>query len=724
MVSQQEMGPVYARWLTYLTSSTFGLPQGLFAIVVSKIYLYIPLLTMGLVSREFNSGSIKLLYSSPVTIRQIVMGKFLAMCVYNMLLILILVIFVISGMMMIHAADKGLLLSGIIGIYLLLCAYSAIGLFMSCLTSYQVVSAISTLVLLAALEYIGTVWQNVDVIRNLTFFLSISGRTNHMLAGMISTKDVFYFIVIIYIFVGLSIVKLQADRESRAMIPLAGKYLLVVISGLLIGYITTLPGLVGYYDATSTLTQSLSPNVKKIIKDMKNGPMEVTSYVNLFDENFYDGSPEQRNKDLARWEPYLRFKSDIHLHYVYFYDSLYDNRMMYTGNEGKTLQQIAAHYLKNFNRDPEDFKSPQEIRKIIDLRPEGNKYVMQLKYHGKTTFLRIFNDQVKYPREAEVAAALLRLSGEVPKIAFATGEFERNIDRSTDKDYQKLTSDLTLRFALVNQGFDVETVALRSQDIPSDIAVLVIADPRIDFSPEAVTRIQRFIKNGGNILVAGEPGKQSVIDPIIQPLGVKFIDGELVQNNRNAAPDLISPLITRAAAGLSRDLTDHFTDSMIVSMPSAAGLNFRDTNGFHTQPLLLTNDKNTWNKREKLVLDSADLVFAPLKGDERRPLPTAVALTRSINGREQRIVITGDADFLSNAELTRKTGNNFEFNTALFNWFTYGKFPVDTSRPKPKDNSLNITSALLASLKIVYLGILPALILLAGAVFLWRRKRK
>jgi len=39
MVSQQEMGPVYARWLTYLTSSTFGLPQGLFAIVVSKIYL-------------------------------------------------------------------------------------------------------------------------------------------------------------------------------------------------------------------------------------------------------------------------------------------------------------------------------------------------------------------------------------------------------------------------------------------------------------------------------------------------------------------------------------------------------------------------------------------------------------------------------------------------------------------------------------------------------------
>jgi ABC-2 type transport system permease protein len=75
-----------------------------------------------------------------------------------------------------------------------------------------------------------------------------------------------------------------------------------------------------------------------------------------------------------------------------------------------------------------------------------------------------------------------------------------------------------------------------------------------------------------------------------------------------------------------------------------------------------------------------------------------------VNGKQQRIVIAGDADFLSNAELARKTSNNFEFNTALFSWFTYGKFPVDTSRPKSKDNSLDITSAQLAKLKIIYLG--------------------
>ena len=45
-----------------------------------------PLLTMGLMSREFSSRSIKLLYSSPVTSSQIVMGKFLAMMAYGLVL--------------------------------------------------------------------------------------------------------------------------------------------------------------------------------------------------------------------------------------------------------------------------------------------------------------------------------------------------------------------------------------------------------------------------------------------------------------------------------------------------------------------------------------------------------------------------------------------------------------------------------------------------------------
>jgi len=103
---------------------------------------------MGLISREINGGTIKLLYSSPVKIQQIVFGKYLAMMVYSLVLIAIVGIFMIAGMFNIKSADGGMLLSGTLGFYLLLCTYSAIGLFMSCLTTYQVVAAVSTFVMI------------------------------------------------------------------------------------------------------------------------------------------------------------------------------------------------------------------------------------------------------------------------------------------------------------------------------------------------------------------------------------------------------------------------------------------------------------------------------------------------------------------------------------------------------------------------------------------------
>ena len=77
-------------------NATLGLysgMRGLFTAVQSYLYLYIPLLTMSLMSRELGSGSIKLLYSSPVTNWQIILGKYASMMVYALVLIGVLTIF-------------------------------------------------------------------------------------------------------------------------------------------------------------------------------------------------------------------------------------------------------------------------------------------------------------------------------------------------------------------------------------------------------------------------------------------------------------------------------------------------------------------------------------------------------------------------------------------------------------------------------------------------------
>jgi len=151
--SQQEMGGMGLNYMRQLTYNVFTSPYGLFGGIMQNLYLYIPLLTMGLISREINGGTISLLYSSPVKIREIVFGKYLAMMVYSFILLLVIGIFMAAGFFDIKSADYGMLLAAALGFYLLLCAYSAIGLFMSSLTSYQIVAAVSTFVMIGILSF-------------------------------------------------------------------------------------------------------------------------------------------------------------------------------------------------------------------------------------------------------------------------------------------------------------------------------------------------------------------------------------------------------------------------------------------------------------------------------------------------------------------------------------------------------------------------------------------
>src|SRR4051794_15556866 len=85
--------------LSFLTSTLFTNPSalGLLSKILDSLYLYIPLITMGIISREISSGSIKLLYSSPVKLSQVVYGKFAAMLAYNLVIIGIMSLFVLAA---------------------------------------------------------------------------------------------------------------------------------------------------------------------------------------------------------------------------------------------------------------------------------------------------------------------------------------------------------------------------------------------------------------------------------------------------------------------------------------------------------------------------------------------------------------------------------------------------------------------------------------------------
>ena len=74
-------------------------------------------------------------------------------------------VLVIVGYFSIKDFDLSLVLSGWLGLYLLMATYAAIGLFMSTLTSYQIVAALGTLTLISFLNFIGSLWQHIEGVR-------------------------------------------------------------------------------------------------------------------------------------------------------------------------------------------------------------------------------------------------------------------------------------------------------------------------------------------------------------------------------------------------------------------------------------------------------------------------------------------------------------------------------------------------------------------------------
>ena len=177
--------------------------------VASIILLMVtPLLTMRLISEERRNGTIALLLSSPISMTEIVLGKFTGIVLFMLIFITMISLMPLS-LLMGTELDLGKLAAGMFALALLLSAFSAAGLYLSSLTSNPVVAAISSFGLLLLLWIINS---NTGDASNTLDQLSLLGHFAPMLRGLIDTADVAYFILFIATFLLLTIRQLDSQR--------------------------------------------------------------------------------------------------------------------------------------------------------------------------------------------------------------------------------------------------------------------------------------------------------------------------------------------------------------------------------------------------------------------------------------------------------------------------------------------------------------------------------
>ncbi|MDR2281808.1 MAG: Gldg family protein [Sphingobacterium sp.] len=696
--------------LKSITADVFSGYKGFFQSVLKYTYLYIPLLTMGIISRELSNGSIKLLQSSPVTNFQIVLGKYLALIGFSVYFILVLLGIAITASLLIDNFDWGIITAGIVGIFLLIGAYAAIGLFMSSLTSYQVVAAISTLAIFAGLNFIGEIGKGNEFVREITYWLSLQGRTDHFVNGMISSQNTFYFLLVVTLFLGLTIMRLNDGRIVRTELQRSLRYIGFITSVLLVGYITSMPTNWYFWDLSRFQANTLTDNSKDVIAHLDQ-PILVKNYVNILHPHGRLGTPKWRKFDLKQFDQYTRYIPNMQMDYIYYYDYVprYADSSI---NLVEKAQKAALAHGVEFS----EVRSPEEIKKLVNLAPEQNAYVRYIHHGQDSVALRMFLDATGYPKESEITSALKRLYSTVPLVGFLEGHDERSIFKIGDKDYQKITSDIQSRTALVNNGFDIKVLTPSQIDgLAQNLTVLVIADPYSSYSNREREAILRYIQRGGNLLIASEPGKQALINPLLEDLPVHFDSFQLYQKSKDVEPTVLAARVTPGAlsAGFAKN------SKSIISMAGTGAIHIDSAlKGFHVDPILISDTQHVWKGQ----------VSVDTSGNQSDGIAYVLGakLTRDVLGRKQKIMLMADADFMSNSELSRynlRTVNS-EFTISLFKWFTGGEFPVDTTRPESIDNRILVESDTLKMIKYTWIGLLPGVITLLGGFLLIRRKRK
>lgn len=176
------------------------------------LLLVIPLLTMRLLAEEKKIKTDELLYTSPISINQIILGKYFAS------LFVLAVMLLLTGIYSLFTFSYGNpelipLLCGYLGLFLMGMAFMAIGLFYSSITENQIIAAVltfGTLLLFWILNWasfsVSGLWK--DVLNYLSFFQHFNDITR----GILDTTDIVYYLSISFFGLFLSHSVIQSRR--------------------------------------------------------------------------------------------------------------------------------------------------------------------------------------------------------------------------------------------------------------------------------------------------------------------------------------------------------------------------------------------------------------------------------------------------------------------------------------------------------------------------------
>lgn len=388
----------------------------------------------------------------------------------------------------------------------------------------------------------------------------------------------------------------------------------------------------------------------------------------------------------------------------------------YASHQGG-LRAVIADFIDRYRRAKGDvtlrFVDPDEDPSAMRAAGVNVDGELEIRYKDRSERLKVLS-------EAEFSGALLRLSRTRTRIvAFLEGEGERQPLGKANADLGQFVA------ALDGRGLRAVPLPLASTGkVPDNADLVVVANPRVALAPALSKELVDYLDRGGNLLWLTEPGEEAGLDALAKALSVRVLPGTVVDATGSAF-GLSDPSFVALSAYPAHAITRGFL--LTTLLPQPAALAQLANPAWDIKPILRSSDKS-WNETGHIPkVGEADGTVSQdaNAGEIPGPLDLGFALSRLSprpDKREQRVVVIGDGDFLSNSFLGN--GGNREFGQRVFDWLLGDDDQISVPDKSAPDRTLSLTQGELGVLSFVFLIALPVLLAASGMLIWWRRRRR
>lgn len=195
---------------------TLEVIEPVFRSLSAMILFVIPILTMRSIAQERSSGTFEVLMTCPVGDWGVLLGKYLALVTVGFFIVLLSIVYPVAAYVFGRAQgavpEIPMVVTGLVQLFLIFCAYAAFGLMASSLTTSQVVAAVITLIGLLLWNVVGG-WSIAHAgIQAVLQQLSPLNHAENFVQGLLTLKDFVFYVLASFFFLYIASLSLESRR--------------------------------------------------------------------------------------------------------------------------------------------------------------------------------------------------------------------------------------------------------------------------------------------------------------------------------------------------------------------------------------------------------------------------------------------------------------------------------------------------------------------------------